>query len=59
MADYDVTLSESLMPDLLERPNALAQLVESALQQGLQGDRAGESAYSSCMDRLRQRRAHR
>ena len=36
MADYDVTLSESLMPDLLERPNALAQLVESALQQVLE-----------------------
>jgi putative transposase len=36
VADYDVTLSESLMPDLLERPNALAQLVESALQQVLE-----------------------
>lgn len=36
MADYDVTLSESMMPDLLERPNALAQLVESVLQQVLE-----------------------
>lgn len=36
MADYDVTLSESLMPDLLERPNALAQLVQNALQQVLE-----------------------
>lgn len=36
MADYDVTVSESLMPSLLERPNALAQLVESALQQVLE-----------------------
>lgn len=36
MTNYDVTLSESLMPDLLERPNALAQLVESALQQVLE-----------------------
>lgn len=35
MADYDVTLSESTIPDLLERPNALAQLVESVLQQVL------------------------
>lgn len=36
MADYDVTLSESMMPDLLERPNALAQLVESVIQQVLE-----------------------
>jgi hypothetical protein len=32
VADYDVTLSESLMPDLMERPNALAQLVETAAE---------------------------
>ena len=36
MAEYDVTLSESLMPDLLERPNALAQLVENVIQQVLE-----------------------
>jgi putative transposase len=36
VAEYDVTLSESLMPDLLERPNALAQLVESVIQQVLE-----------------------
>lgn len=33
VAVFDVTLSPSLMPDLLERPNALAQLVETVLQQ--------------------------
>lgn len=36
MADYDVTLSESMMPELLERPNALAQVVESVIQQVLE-----------------------
>ena len=36
MADYDVTLSESTMPGLLEHPNALAQLVESVIQQVLE-----------------------
>ncbi len=36
VADYDVTLSEALVPGLLEQPTALSQLLESALNQVLE-----------------------
>ena len=36
MADYDVTLSEELVPGLLEQPTALAKFVEAALNQILE-----------------------
>ena len=36
MADYDVTLSEALVPGLLEQPTALARLLETALNQVLE-----------------------
>lgn len=62
MADYDVTLSESLMPDLLERPNALAQLVESALQQVLETqirDHLSADRYERSDDRSGYRNGYR
>lgn len=54
MADYDVTLSESLMPSLLERSTGLAQLVESALNQVLEAqvrEHLGAERYERTDDR--------
>lgn len=35
-ADYDVALFDSLMPEVLERPNALSLLVQTVIQQVLE-----------------------
>ena len=54
MAEYDVTLSESMMPELLERPNALAQLVENVIQQVLEaqvGEHLGADRYERTDER--------
>ena len=62
MADYDVTLSESTMPDLLERPNALAQLVETVIQQVLEtqiGEHLGADRYERTEDRSGYRNGYR
>ena len=62
MAEYDVTLSESLMPDLLERPNALAQLVETVIQQVLEAQVAehlSAERYERSDDRAGYRNGYR
>ena len=62
MADYDVTLSESMMPDLLERPNALAQIVESVLQQVLEtqvSEHLGADRYERNEERAGYRNGYR
>ena len=62
MAEYDVTLSESLMPDLLERPNALAQLVETVLQQVLEAqvtDHLSADRYERAEERAGYRNGYR
>ncbi len=62
MADYDVTLSGALMPDLLERPNALAQLIESAVQQVLEAqatEQLGAERYERNDDRSGYRNGYR
>lgn len=56
MAEYDVTLSESMMPELLERPNALAQLVENVIQQVLEAqisEHVGADRYERTVVRQR------
>ena len=62
MADYDVTLSESMMPELLERPNALAQLVENVIQQVLEaqvGEHLGADRYERTDERSGYRNGYR
>ena len=62
MADYDVTLSESMMPDLLERPNALAKLVESVIQQVLEAqvsEHLGADRYERNDERAGYRNGYR
>jgi transposase-like protein len=62
VADYDVTLSETLMPDLLERPNALAQLVQSVIQQVLEAqvsEHVGAERYERTDDRAGYRNGYR
>jgi putative transposase len=62
VADYDVTLSESLMPDLLERPKALAQVVEAAIQQVLEAqmsEHRGADRYERSEDRAGYRNGYR
>ncbi len=62
MADYDVTLSESMMPDLLERPNALAQLVQTVIQQVLEAqvsEHVGADRYERTDDRAGYRNGYR
>ena len=62
MAEYDVTLSESLMPDLLERPNALAHLVETVIQQVLEAQVAehlSAERYERSDDRAGYRNGYR
>lgn len=62
MAEYDVTLSESMMPELLERPNALAQLVENVIQQVLEaqvGEHLGADRYERTDERNGYRNGYR
>lgn len=62
VAEYDVTLSESLMPDLLERPNALAQLVETVIQQVLEAqvtEHLSADRYERTDDRAGYRNGYR
>jgi putative transposase len=62
VADYNVTLSESLMPDLLERSNALAQLVEAAVQQVLEAqmsEHLGADRYERNEERAGYRNGYR
>jgi transposase-like protein len=62
VADYDVTLSETLMPDLLERPNALAQLVQTVIQQVLEAqvsEHVGADRYERTDDRAGYRNGYR
>ena len=58
MAEYDLTLSESMMPDLLERPNALAQLVENVIQQVLEAQ-VGEHLSADRYERTDERAGYR
>jgi putative transposase len=58
VADYDVTLSEAMMPDLLQRPNALAQLVESVVQQVLEAQ-VGEHLSAEPYERTEERTGYR
>jgi len=58
VAEYDVTLSESLMPDLLERPNALAQLVETVIQQVLEAQ-VSEHLSADRYERTEERAGYR
>jgi putative transposase len=54
VADYDITLSEALVPGLLEQPTALAKLLESALNQVLEAqmrDHLGAERYERSDDR--------
>lgn len=62
MAEYDVTLSESMMPELLERPNALAQLVETVIQQVLEAqisEHVGADRYERSDERAGYRNGYR
>lgn len=62
MADYDVTLSDTLMPELLERPNALSQLVEAVIQQVLEAqvtDHLNADRYERTDDRNGYRNGYR
>jgi len=62
VADYDVSVSESMMPELLERPNALAQLVESVIQQVLETqitEHLGADRYERTDDRGGYRNGYR
>ena len=62
MADYDVTLSEALMPGLLEQPTALGKLVESALNQILEAqvrDHLGADRYERNDERVGYRNGSR
>lgn len=62
MAEYDVTLSESMMPELLERPNALAQLVENVIQQVLEAqisEHVGADRYERTDERAGYRNGYR
>ena len=54
MADYDVTLSEALVPGILEQPTALAKFLESALNQVLEAqmrDHLGAERYERSDER--------
>ena len=62
MADYDVTLSEAMMPDLMERPNALAQLVETVIQQVVEAqvsEHLGADRYERTEERAGYRNGYR
>jgi transposase-like protein len=62
VADYDVTLSEAMMPALLERPNALSALVESVLQQVLEAqmsEQLGADRYERSGERAGYRNGYR
>jgi putative transposase len=62
VAEYDVTLSEALMPDLSERPNALSQLLESVIQQVLEAqlsEHLGADRYERNEERAGYRNGYR
>jgi putative transposase len=62
VADYDVSVSDSIMPDLLERPNALSQLVETVIQQVLEAqvsEHLGADRYERSEERAGYRNGYR
>jgi putative transposase len=62
VADYDVSVSESIIPDLLDRPNALSQLVETVIQQVLEAqvsEHLGADRYERAEDRAGYRNGYR
>jgi transposase-like protein len=62
MADYDLTLSRSAIPDLLEQPAALGKLVETILNQVLEAqmrDHLGADRYERSEEREGYRNGYR
>jgi putative transposase len=62
MADYDISVSDSIMPDLFERPNALSQLVQTVIQQVLEAqfsEHLGADRYERSEERAGYRNGYR